>query len=59
MLFDDADIWDGEIFFDPLNKQDFFIKPYGLDIEELQCFREIFDSLYFTSERAKSLNVCL
>lgn len=57
LLLDDTKIWNGDIFFDPSNKQDFFIKPYCLDIAELQRFRKIFDDLHFTSERARSLNV--
>jgi radical SAM superfamily enzyme YgiQ (UPF0313 family) len=59
LLFDDREIWNGETFFDPQNRQDFFIKPYRLGLDELWRFRRLFDSIYITSERAKSLNACL
>jgi anaerobic magnesium-protoporphyrin IX monomethyl ester cyclase len=57
LLFDNSKIWTGETFFDPLNKQDFFIKPYNMEIDELRRFRKIFDGLYIKSNRAKALNV--
>ncbi|MBU4375276.1 B12-binding domain-containing radical SAM protein [Patescibacteria group bacterium] len=56
LLFNDSNSWNGETFLDPLNKQDFFIKPYNMDVDELRHFRKIFDDLYIKSERAKSLN---
>ena len=56
-LFDEAKVWNGEIFFDPLNKRDFFIQPYNLSLEELRRFRERFNEVYFTSKRAQILNV--
>jgi radical SAM superfamily enzyme YgiQ (UPF0313 family) len=56
LLFDETEIWNGETFFDPQNKKQFFIKPNHLSLTELMTYRERFDSLYFFSKRAKSLN---
>lgn len=57
LLFDDREMWKGETFFDPQNKSRFWIKPYAMDLLELRRFRDLFDGLYFTSDRAKALNL--
>lgn len=56
LMIDTGEVWDGKEYFDPQNRDRFFIKPYDASIEVLQKYRNIFDSMYFYSERAKKLN---
>ena len=56
LLFDDSALWEGDVFFDPQNKQDVFIRPRQLTLAEFARFRAKFDNLYIYSDRAKSLN---
>ena len=55
-LIDVKDIWRGDILFDTLNREQFFIKPYSLELSILKEYRERFNDMYFFSERAKRLN---
>lgn len=59
LLFDCEDIWRGDIFFDPQNRERFFLKPYNLQLSRLMEYRKMFDSMYFFSKRAKALNLIL
>jgi radical SAM superfamily enzyme YgiQ (UPF0313 family) len=54
---DDTKAWSGDTLLDPQNRQDFFVKPFRLEIDELRHFRKVFDDLYFTSERAQRMNL--
>lgn len=56
LLIDTGEVWEGKEYFDPSNRDRFFIKPYNASLEVLQKYRDIFDSMYFYSERAKKLN---
>ncbi|MEA2019855.1 MAG: radical SAM protein [Campylobacterota bacterium] len=49
--------WSGNDFLDPSSRDGFWIKPYNTSIDTLQKYRDIFDNLYFTSDRAKALNL--
>lgn len=56
LTIDTGEVWEGKVYFDPANRNRFFIKPYNASLEVLQKYRDIFDSMYFYSERAKKLN---
>ena len=56
LLFDDSELWGGNVFFDPQNKQEFFIRPRHLVLADLHRFRARFNALYIYSDRAKALN---
>lgn len=49
-------VWEGKEYFDPGNRGRFFIKPYNTSLETLQRYRDIFDQMYFYTDRAKQLN---
>jgi len=49
-------VWQGYDYFDPQNRDRFFIKPYKTSLDVLKKYRDIFDSMYYYSERAKKLN---
>lgn len=56
LMIDTGEVWEGKEYFDPGNRDKFFIKPYNLSFDVLQKYRDIFDDMYFYSERARKLN---
>jgi anaerobic magnesium-protoporphyrin IX monomethyl ester cyclase len=56
LLINTDDVWNGNEFFSPKNRGQFFIKPYNASLEILHKYREIFNSMHYFSERAKKLN---
>jgi hypothetical protein len=53
---DMGELWRGDVFFDPQNKMDFFVRPYNEDLEVFRKYRKIFDDMYYYSDRAKEMN---
>lgn len=56
LLINMDQVWQGYDYFDPQNKDRFFIQPYKTSLYTLQKYRNIFNSMYYYSERAKKLN---
>ncbi|MBT5304534.1 MAG: radical SAM protein [Candidatus Scalindua sp.] len=56
LIINTDEVWNGNEFFSPDNRGQFFIKPYNASLEILHKYRKIFDSMFFFSERAKKLN---
>lgn len=56
LLINMDQVWQGYDYFDPQNKDRFFIQPYKTSLSTLQKYRNTFDSMYYYSERAKKLN---
>ncbi|MTK63887.1 MAG: radical SAM protein [Methanobacterium sp.] len=55
-VVDTGEVWEGKAYFDPGNRNDFFIKPRNSDLNVLRRYRKIFDDMYFFTDRAKNLN---
>nr|VFK23324.1 MAG: Radical SAM superfamily enzyme YgiQ, UPF0313 family [Candidatus Kentron sp. MB]VFK28451.1 MAG: Radical SAM superfamily enzyme YgiQ, UPF0313 family [Candidatus Kentron sp. MB]VFK74259.1 MAG: Radical SAM superfamily enzyme YgiQ, UPF0313 family [Candidatus Kentron sp. MB] len=56
LLIEMEQVWKGYDYFDPQNKDRFFIQPYNVSLSTLKKYRDIFDSMYYYSERAKLIN---